>query len=200
MAPPPISTISRATGLTEQERAGEVGGQCLVPLVQGDLQHLGRERHAGAVHEDVDTPQLLYRRGRGRRDGGWVAEVDGRDVESRASRSLRAARASGLRPSATTVAPSPRKRSTIAAPIPPVAPVTMTFLPSKRAMRPSSFAAGNPTGRPGRDETARLCGCRAAHPRPVASTWLKVKRCTPAMRRSSSSARAATAPASEVGS
>src|SRR5450759_4703743 len=35
-----------------------------------------------------------------------------------------------------------------APPMPPVAPVTMTFLPSKRGRGPSSFAGSHPTGRP----------------------------------------------------
>ena len=118
----------RDGGLAGEERAGEVDGEHLVPRVERVLVGAGRAQDAGDVGQDVQRAVASTALADGPLGGGGVADVAD-DVDARRRRR---GRSTACTSTATTVAPSATRRSTVARPMPDAAPVTIAVRPSKR--------------------------------------------------------------------
>ena len=131
------------------EDAGEVDVEHAPPVGLLDLEERLADRDAGVRDEHVDAAeQLVDARERGR-DGAPRRRRRSAAPRVPAIRSAAVATSSSPTASATTRAPSSRKRRLVASPIPLVPPVTTTRLPSSPCMSRQSTRERLPAIGPG---------------------------------------------------
>ena len=114
-------------GSDEADGVHEVDVETGLPVLLG----VGDRESADVGHDDVEAAEGLGRPLDPRREGVAVAHVDDRPGDAAAvlQRSFVAATSSASRAQKPTTAPSSRKASTMARPMPRVPPVTRTRLP-----------------------------------------------------------------------
>ncbi len=133
--PRPAATMAARGGPAGQEGAGQVDVDIAVPAVILEIDEIAEPAlERAARHQHVEPAEMGDRIGDGGGDRGAVGEIAGKRATPSAGQS--AASSAGARSKAATRAPSARKASTTAWPMPPAAPVMMQALPSSRpAMR-----------------------------------------------------------------